>query len=258
VKRQLIIITALGLALAGTVEAQAPDAPPTPDLESTRATIGKWIATQDLILRERKDWQEGKDLLLARIGALEAEISTAETKLAESESILADLRRKQSETAAIERKLDLGSGHLAEVVTALEADVRRLHSRLPAAVQQKVAPLYRRIPEDPSTDRVSIGERFQNVIGILNEIHRANADISLVTEIRALADGKPSEVKTVYLGLAQAYFLGARGEAGVGEPAAEGWQWRAANEIAPHVSEVIEILENKGKPKFVKLPVTVR
>ncbi len=35
----------------------------------------------------------------------------------------------------------------------------------------------------------------------------------------------------------------------MGRPAAEGWEWQAANELAPRVTEVIEILENKGKPE---------
>jgi hypothetical protein len=239
--------------------AQSPPPPAgAPSLESVRSTVSKWIATQDLIFKEKKEWQEARGLLEARIAATEREIAAAEAKLAESERILAELRGKHNETAAVERRLLDSSSHLVEVVTSLEADVRRLHKLLPASIQEKIAPLYRRIPDEAATTRVSVGERFQNVVGILNEIHKANSEISLVAEIRALSDGRPSEVKTVYVGLGQAYFLSARGEAGVGHPTGDGWEWRAANELAPRVSEVIEILENKGKPKFVALPVTIR
>jgi hypothetical protein len=226
-------------------------------LDSTRSTVSKWIATQDLIFREKKEWREAKELLEARIDALEQEIAAAEAKLSENETVLADLRHERSETEAGERRLVEQSSRLVDAVSTLETDVRRLHKLLPPAVQDKVDALYRRMPDDPGTARVSVGERFQNVIGILNEIHKANAEISLVTEIRDLSDGKPSEVKTVYLGLGQAYFLSARGEAGVGRPGAEGWHWSSANELAPGISQVIEILQNKGKPEFVELPVTI-
>jgi hypothetical protein len=52
--------------------------------------------------------------------------------------------------------------------------------------------------------------------------------------------------------------LSARGEAGVGRPGEAGWEWTAANHLAQDVADVIEILENKGKPKFVALPVTIQ
>jgi len=226
-------------------------------IDSTRSTVSKWIATQNLIFREKKEWREGKELLEARIEALEQEIAAAEAKLAENDKVLGELHRQRAETAAGERRLVQGSDRLAEAVASLEDDVRRLHKLLPPAVQEKVDTLYRRIPDDPGTTRVSAGERFQNVIGILNEIHKANAEISLVTEIRELEDGRPSEVKTVYVGLGQAYFLSAQGEAGVGRPGPDGWAWRSANELAQGISDVIEILQNKGKPRFVELPVTI-
>jgi len=252
-------LAAVVLSVAGVViGVQASESPASgAAIDSTRSTVSKWIATQNLIFREKKEWREAKELLEARIEALEQEIAAAEARLAENDKVLADLRRKQAETAAGERRLIEESDRLVEAVTDLEADVRRLHKLLPPAVQEKVDTLYRRIPDDPGTTRVSAGERFQNVIGILNEIHRANAEISLVTEIRKLEDGKPSEVKTVYVGLGQAYFLSARGEAGVGRPGPEGWAWRSANELAHEISEVIEILQNKGKPRFVELPVTI-
>jgi hypothetical protein len=43
----------------------------------------------------------------------------------------------------------------------------------------------------------------------------------------------------------------------VGRPGSEGWNWSSANELAPGISQVIEILQNKGKPRFVELPVTI-
>lgn len=248
------LVTAIGAVLVGS--AAAGEAPAT-SVDATRSTVGKWIATQDLIFREGKAWNEERELLEARIEALEQEIATQEAKLAESHRVLAEARQKRGENASAERKLDEAAGDLAEQVTGLETDVRRLHPVLPPGVQDKVATLYRRIPEDPVTTTISLGERFQNVVGILNEVHKANGEITLVTEIRNLADGRPSEVQTVYVGLGQAYFLSPRGEAGVGRPVSGEWQWRSANELAPKVAEVIEILQNKGKPKFVELPVTI-
>ncbi len=229
-----------------------------PSLGGTRSTVGKWIATQELIFKERKDWQEGRELLRARIEAAEREIARIEAKLEESRTGLSELHAKQAEVAHTKQRLEESSSRLAEAAAGIEAEIRRLHVSLPVHLQEKIAPLYRRIPEDPATTTISAAERFQNVLGILNEVHKANSEISLIPEIRALSDGKPSEVKTVYLGLGQAYFLSSRGEAGIGRPTPEGWRWEAANDQAPGITEAIEILENKGKPRFVPLPVTIQ
>lgn len=249
---------AVSLARAGGSDGAA-TAPPSPaGLDGARSTVSKWIATQQLIFKERKDWQEQKEMLQARIAATEREIAALEAKLDESTRSLSELALQQNDRAAAERKLLESSQRMTDAVTALEAEVQRLCRALPAPVLEKVAPLRGRIPADPESARTSIAERLQNVVGILNEMHKANGEISLVTEVRPLSDGKPSEVKTVYIGLGQAYFLSAMGEAGVGRPAAEGWEWQAANELAPRVNEVIEMLENKAQPGFVPLPVTIR
>ncbi len=91
----------------------------------------------------------------------------------------------------------------------------------------------------------------------MNEVNKANGEITLATEVRTLSDGKPSEVKTVYLGLGQAYYLSAKGEAGVGRPSSEGWVWTPDNELASKILQVVEMLEGKAQPKFVPLPVKI-
>ena len=62
----------------------------------------------------------------------------------------------------------------------------------------------------------------------------------------------------MYVGLGQAYFVSARGEAGVGKPSADGWTWQPANALAEDINHVLEILQNKSGPKFVPLPVDIR
>ena len=243
----------LSLLSVGVVRAQSDPA----ILDQTRSNVAKWMATQQLIFKERKDWQEQKDVLQVRIAAAEKEIAAVEQRLADSRAALGKLRAEEAEGKAAKQRLMDSADWLSSSVTRLESDVRRLHPVLPGPVQEKVAPLFRRIPEDPQTTKVAVAERFQNVVGILNEIQKSNGDIGLFTEIRPLSDGKPSEVKTVYVGLGQAYFLSAGGEAGVGRPSASGWQWQAQNDLAESIAQVIEILENKGKPRFVSLPVTI-
>src|SRR5258706_16281119 len=103
--------------------------------------------------------------------------------------------------------------------------VRRFFKTLPEPIQTKLQLLYQRIPENTGKTRVSAAERFQNVIGILNEVNTTNSDLTKSFEVHTLADGKPSEVRALYVGLTQAFYVSAGGEAGIGRPTADGWKW---------------------------------
>jgi len=250
-----------GAVLTGScllASARQADTQPAADPDAARSTVSKWIATQQIILKESKDWQQGKEILQSRIELMEQEIASIEARLAEAQAGTREADLKEGELAGESRTLEKRATGLAAQVTDLEGAIRTVHGSLPSPVQERLAPLYQRIPEDPANTKASVGERYQNVLGILNEINKSNGEIMLVNEIRALSDGTPSEVKSIYVGLGQAYYLSASGEAGVGRPAVSGWEWTPANELAANIQQVVEILSNKGSPKFVPLPVEIR
>ncbi len=228
------------------------------DLDAVRAGIGKWVGTQQILVKERRDWQLSREVLTARIEAVNKEIAQIEEKLGETRRTNGEAAGRRAEAHAESEVLRRTGTGLLEAVTQFETHLRRLHGSLPAPVQEKLAPLYQRMPASQAPTRASAAERFQNVLGILNEINRTNGEITLVSEIRTLADGRPSEVRTVYLGLAQAYYLSAGGEAGIGRPESDGWIWEAAPNLAPRIAEVVEILQNKRSPQFVSLPVRIQ
>ncbi len=241
-------------ARAGTTE----NVPSPPTLEETRLTMDKWIETQQIISRERKDWQQGKEILLGRLELTKKEVATLEEKTGQAEASVAEADKKRSELIAENDQLKVTNTLLIEAVTGMEGDVRQLFKSLPEPIQTKLQPLYQRIPEDPAKTRVSAAERFQNVLGILNELNKANNEITVSYEVHNLADGKPSEVKAMYVGLAQAYYVSARGEGGVGLPAAGGWKWEPSKSVAGEVLAALEILEGKRTPAFVHLPVKLQ
>jgi hypothetical protein len=258
-----LVGAALLVTVADTqaVEAPKPDGPAAeavPVVDSGRATLAKWVETQQIIAAEKKDWQQGREILQARIDLVKGEIAEVEKKLAEQRSEGSDTIKKKSEIDAESRTLQ-GSGQaLADWATELERGLTTLHPRLPEPLQTRLGPLYGRMPKDPANTTVSLAERFQNVVGILNEINKFNGEITMVNEVRPISDGKPAEVRTIYVGLAQAYFVSAGGEAGYGVPTDEGWRWETSRNLTEPVSEAVDILQNKAKPTFVRLPVKVQ
>ena len=229
----------------------------TTNLRDARAAMGKWIETQQIISKERKDWSQGKEILSSRVDVVKQESLTLEAKIKQAEAQAAEAAQKKADLVLENEKLKQQAASLAVTVAVMEGDVRALLKRAPEFIQTRLKPLTQRIPEDPKNTKVSIAERFQNVLGILNDLNKANNEITVNFEVRNMSDGKPSEVRVVYVGLAQAYYLSAKGEAGVGRPGADGWVWEPANTIAEKVRLALDVISGKQKPAFVPLPVKI-
>jgi hypothetical protein len=260
-ERALACLTAAAglLFLAGTSSAGDGDAPSaSAALQETRLTLDKWIETQQILSKERKDWQQGKEILLGRLDLVKSEVTTLEEKIRQAESAVTEANRKRDELLADNDRLKTVGAQLAEGVAGMEAQVKKLLESVPQPIRTKLLPLTQRIPEDPANTRVSAAERFQNVLGILNELNKANNELTVGYEVHTLADGKPSEVQAIYVGLAQAYYVSASGEAGIGRPAPDGWKWEPSRAVAGDVLKALEILQGKHTPAFVPLPVQIQ
>lgn len=226
-----------------------------PTLEETRLSLGKWIETQQIIARERNDWQQSKEVLAGRLEVLKKEAATLEQRIQDSNLKIAQTDTRRAGLLDEKQKLEAASAQLAAALVGLEHDVRALEKRLPEPLQAKVQPLVARMPEDPANARVSIAERYQNVLGIVDLVNKANNEISVSYEVHTLADGRPSEVRVIYVGLAQAYYVSGKGEGGIGRPGPQGWTWEPSQAIANDVTTALEVLEGKHTPAFVPLPV---
>jgi chaperonin cofactor prefoldin len=246
------------LLLAGAAASHAQE-PAQPNLQSSRDTVAKWVETQQILAREKKDWQDGKEILERRVELLESEIRSLETKLEESRSTLGEADRRRYEVVSEGESLRVATAALAERVERLEGKVRTLLSRSPEPLRNRVAPLSQRLPAPGTATTLSLGERYQNAIGVLNEVNKFQRDVTVASEIRTLSDGARVEVQALYLGLAQGYYVTADGSAaGVGVPTDEGWDWTQSNDLAPAVQQAISILQNESVPAYVPLPVTLR
>jgi len=230
-----------------------------PTLDETRLTLNKWIETQQIISKERNDWAQGKEILQGRIELVGKEVGVLKDRITQSELAVAESNKKRDELVAENDQLKAVTAQLSDAVTAMEGQVRKLAKLMPEPVSAKLLPLMQRMPADPANTRVSTAERFQNVLGILNELNKANSEISVSYEIRTLADGSSSEVQVFYVGLAQAYYISPRGLAGIGHPTEDGWKWESASAATSgQIMQALEIIQGKQTPSFVPLPITIK
>ena len=255
INRRLVTFALAGLLLGPAAIAETDRRP---DLEGTRALLAKWVETRQVISREERDWQLGKEVLEERISILKRQIESLDGKIAAAKSDLGDVARSERELSQKERSLNRASAILAKRVEGLERSTRVLLGRLPDPLREKLSPLSQRLPTGGAAQQVSLAERYQNVIGILNEVNKFQRNVNLVNEVRDLPSGKTAEVQTVYLGLGQAWYVTRYGiHAGIGRSGPEGWVWTAADDVAPQVTELVEILENRAVPAYVAVPTTM-
>jgi hypothetical protein len=233
--------------------------PPAAGLDTTREALQKLVQSQQLLSQERRDWRVEKELLIERQQLLQREIASLETKIKEATASLSDADQKRAELVAANAEFRELSTTLLAHVTRLEGRVATLLPQLPDPLLDRLKPLTARLPADPATTKLSLAERFQNVIGILNEVTRFNREITVVNEIRPVGNGQTAEVKALYLGLGQAYYVTANGDAaGHGTPTPTGWTWQPNPALAAAVSHAVAILQNQKVATFIPLPVEIK
>ncbi len=229
------------------------------DIDQTRSVLEKWVDTRRVLSAEQRDWALGREMLDSRVEVLQHEIESLNGRVSDVEGSIAEADKKRAELVLENDRLKQTSAVLASTVEGLETRTRALLSRAPDPIRDRVKPLSQRIPEAGAETKLSLSERYQNVVGVLNEVDKFARDITTTSEVRDLGDGTTSEVTAVYLGLGQAYYASANGQrAGVGTAGPTAWTWNSANESAPSIARVIAILKNDAVADFVPLPMRIQ
>ncbi len=253
-----LIVIAFGITTT-PLHAAEPDA--ADRIENTRSALEQWVETRRLISQEKRDLALSKEMLNGRIELVENEITALREKIGETGKSIDEADRKRADFVADNEKLKDAASSLGGTLETLETRTLALLPRLPDSLRERVKPLSQRIPAgaSASTSTLSLSERFQNVVGVLNEVNRFNREITVASEVRTLPDGSSAEVTAIYLGLGQAFYTGSGGAiAGVGIPSDEGWIWKPANEAAPRIASIVAILKNEQVASFVQLPIEIQ
>ena len=228
-------------------------------IESTRLALEKYIENQRIISKEKRDLKLARQMLNERIELVEREIESLKDKISDAEKSIAQADKKRAGMIAENDKLKKASDSLTDILAVLEGRTKNLLKRLPDPISNRVKPLSQRLADKSGNSKLSIAERFQNIVGILNEVDKFNREISVASEVRKLDDGSSVEVTALYIGIGQAYYTNANGNvAGIATATEEGLKWKQINEASQQIAEAIAILNNEKVASFVKLPVEVK
>jgi len=221
--------------------------------------IEKWVESRQLISQETSDWREQKEIMTFKINLLKEEIEALDKQIEDSRKDVSLVDAKRSEMEAEENKLRSAAQVVQDVVPRYEQKLLRLSRSFPTPLLDKTKALLAQIPSDPEKTTLTAGERIIHILGILNEMGKFNGSVTVASELREIDTGDTVEVKTLYLGLAQAYFVDSNQQYAKSGRLAEGkWVWEEQNEHAHEIWSAIAMYENVIKPAlFIELPITI-
>lgn len=224
-------------------------------IRDTQDTLISWVDTRKAIAATEAEWLAEKEIVADLITLLESEKAKLEAGIEELEDSSDATDARRAELNESREKLLETTGTLSDVVPQLESQVRSLIEKLPDPLVGELSQLITRLPDPDSESRLALSQRLLTVVGILNRIDKFNTAITVTTEIRGIGE-RNVEVKTLYFGLAGAYFASANGDyAGYGSAGDDGWNWTEDEAIAGNVVNLIKTYEGTREATFVQLPV---
>lgn len=228
-------------------------------LAQTRSTLEQWVQTRQLISKTRSDWDADKETIAQTTALYERELKAIADQMSKVSTNNVQVEKERTTAQTKLTELDAAIEKVQSLVAGLEKRVQELAPSFPSPLADKLASSLKRIPADPANTRMSALERMQNVVGILNEVDKFNAAVTVIGEVQKNPAGAEVQVETLYLGLAQAYFVDKAGDyAGVGVPSPTGWQWTPKNELAGKIQKSIAMYKNATPADFVSLPVQIK
>lgn len=245
-----------GTTAAAAAAAQDPAGP------SVRVLLEKWVEVRRQISVARADWRVEKESIEERIDVVRRSIEAVQKRIVETDQSIAAAGEQKAKLAEDGKQLETVAAKVDAALAMFEDRTRALLARLPEPIREKVAPMSQQFAVAATEDgrkKLSLGARLGNVLVVLNLVHKWNREITVTSEIRTLADGSKAEVACLYLGLGQAFYVTAKGDAaGVGIATADGFQWSPRNDAAAAVQEAIAVYQSKKTASFVALPVQIQ
>lgn len=224
-----------------------------------RSTLEEWVETRQIISEEKANWKVEQSIFTDTVTLLNNELERLNAALEELDASATAADEDRAKLAEEKEKLTAASSVVESNIGGLETKMKAVVKTLPQPLVEKIKPLIRRLPEDPDKTSLSLGERVQNIVGILSQTDKFNTTITQTSESREIDDGKTVEVRTLYWGLAAAYYVDSSGAyAGVGYPTAEGWEWPRVDNAGESIKRLIDVYEGTEEIQFVPVPASIK
>ena len=220
--------------------------------------LKEWIGVEKTYSREREEWRVKKVWLKEQIALGETELKSLREKSKDIEAIFDDSEKETESLLATQKELDLQVQKLEAILSKVEKTLLGLRIQFPEPLQKELEIAFLKITnrEKPTDGRLS--ERFQNALSILAVVQAFDQKVTITETLRTTDRGETYLVDTLYFGLGQAYYTGAK-DAGVGVPSDQGWQWKSFPKLKEPIRKTIAIAQGqRGDISFVNLPISIQ
>jgi hypothetical protein len=227
-------------------------------LEETVNTLEQWVETERLISETRAEWETNKASMDNLVSIYTQEIETLKEIIEAAEKDTSAAETRRAELTEQDKAVKEFETKVVDGLVEAEKAIKGLKAVLPPPLQEELGPLFSTIPDDPTTSKLSIGQRIQPLVAILTQVQKFNQVVTVVEGFREFEAGRTVQTEKIYFGLGAAYYVDQADEhAGIGEMGPDGWVWEDDPKLVPMVRSFIEIYRGTQQAKYVKLPVTV-
>lgn len=228
-------------------------------LAETRSQLKEWVETKQITSQEKADWRTEEAILTDTETLLSSELERVSSALDELQNTATAADEDRSKLSAKKEQLSTATNVVVSQISTLETEMKAIIPTLPPPLVNKIKPLIRRLPDDPQNTQLSLGERVQNIVGILSQAGKFNTTITATSESREIENGKTVEVRTLYWGLSQAYYVDASAQyAGIGYPTPTGWEWPRIDGAGIDIKRLLDVYEGGEAIQFVDVPARIK
>ncbi len=229
------------------------------DLAALDALTGRWMALRAALADEQRTWEQQQEHWQQEIALLRAEKQRRTAEIAASREVMSDLEGKRADVLRRKERMERAFAQLEPVVSAAEEDLRDWEQRIPAGLRRELAQGFAGLRQGADgSRRPDVVRRLQNAIGLYTDIESLQNRIHVTREVLDVGDVR-REVSVLYLGLSRAFGVSTGGDwAGIGEPQAEGWKWKAAPDLAPQIQLALAVANREEVAQLVELPMQIQ
>ncbi|HYP17694.1 MAG TPA: DUF3450 family protein [Opitutus sp.] len=224
-------------------------------LQSVEKAATEWVKTRAETVRLQTQWAEERALLVSMVEALQERADALDDR---HEQVAAKTAQERGELAELRQKRGIAADELAGMeqrLKALSANLLGLRPKLPPRLADALELTFRSLADG----ELSPGQRMQLAMTVLNRCSQFNAAVSSGEEVLTLP-GQPARksLDVIYWGLSHGYALDRQtGQAWIGSPGEERWEWTPSPGAAEAVGKLIAIHHDRADPEVVPVPARI-
>ena len=222
-----------------------------------RAVVKQWIEAEKTLSSEAVAWKQEQILMKDLVDVLKQDINTLNEEMAESQERFDDSGKQRDELLSRSDKDQKQQKLVKDFLNILEPRLLALRPQLPEPLKNPLAAMYQRVPIAGEETTLGIAERTQTVLAIITTIRAFDNTLTVARELRELGGGGKQEVTTLYVGLAQAFYVSAD-DAGYGVPRKDGWAWTSQPQLEKTLRRTNDMVEGTThEVDYVTLPLNI-